>query len=118
MTLVLRWLIVALSVWVAVRLVPGLAFDGPPWAFLVIAGILGLVNAFVRPILVLLSCPCVAITFGLFLLVVNAVMLELTVRVSALLALGLASEGFGATFLGALVISVVSGVLTLVLVDD
>lgn len=118
MKLVLRWVIVAFSVWVAIKLVPGLAFDGTPWVLIAIAAALGLLNALVRPVMVLAGCPCVAVTFGLLVLAMNALLLGFAARLSGLLDLGLTSTGAWATFLGALVISVVSGVLTLVLVDD
>ena len=95
------------AVWLAVQLVGGLEYDGTWLALLGIAVIFAIVNAIVRPIVALLTLPLVILTLGLFLLVVNAAMLAITIAVSDALDLGLTSQGFGSTFLGALVISVV-----------
>jgi putative membrane protein len=105
--MILKIAVYALAIWLAVRLIDGLSFDGTAWALLGIAVILAIVNAVVKPIVKVLSFPVVLVTLGLFLLVINALMLWLTVRISDALDLGLASDGFGATFLGALVISIV-----------
>lgn len=107
-------LVTALGIYVAVLLVDGLDFDGNWLAFALVALILSIINMFVKPIVKLLSLPFVILTLGLFLLVVNALMLSLTVWLSApeRLDLGLTSTGFfWATFLGALVISVVQTVV-------
>lgn len=111
----------AAGVWVAVRLVPGLDFDGNGWAFLGVAVLVALANMIVKPILSVLSFPVVIVTLGLFLLVINAIVLQLVVWLSApeRLDLGLSSTGFfWATFLGALVISVVRWLLDLFLIRD
>lgn len=106
--IVLKIAVYALAIWLAVQLVDGLHLDDPTWTGLAaIAVILAAVNAVVRPVIKLLSLPVVLLTLGLFLLVINAFMLWLTMRISDALELGLTSEGFGSTFLGALVISVV-----------
>lgn len=97
----------AAALWVAVQIVPGLDFDGSVPALLLVALILGVINAVVKPILTVLSLPLVVLTLGLFLLVVNALALWLVVGISGALDLGLTSEGFGSTFLGALVVSLV-----------
>jgi putative membrane protein len=77
-------------------------------ALLAIAVILGVVNAFARPIVTVLSLPIVLLTLGLFLLIINALMFALTIWISESLNLGLTSTGFGATLLGAIIVSVVS----------
>lgn len=100
-------LIGAAALWVAVQVVPGLDFDGSVAALLLVALILGVINAVVKPVLTVLSLPLVLLTLGLFLLVVNAIALWLVVRISEALELGLSSEGFGSTFLGALVVALV-----------
>lgn len=110
----------AAGVWVAVRLVPGLEFDGSNWAFLGVAILVALSNMVVKPILKVLSFPAILLTLGLFLLIINAVVLQLVVWLAApeRLDLGLTSTGFfWATFLGALVISIVSGILELFIRD-
>jgi putative membrane protein len=107
---VLRILINAAAVWVAVAIVPGLSLEegSPWWALLVIALLLGAVNVVIKPILTVLSLPLVLLTLGFFLLVVNAIALAIVIAISGALDLGLASDGFGSTFLGAIVISIVA----------
>ena len=116
--LFVRLLANALALWVAVLIIPGLSHEGSGLALLGVALIFGLVNALVRPIILFLTCPLVVLTLGLFVLVVNTIMLSLTIWLSESFNLGFTSDGFGWTFLGALVVSVVSGVLTAVLKDD
>jgi putative membrane protein len=111
----------AAGVWVAVRLVPGLEFEGSGWAFLGVAVLVAVANMIVKPILSILSFPVVIVTLGLFLLVINAIVLQLVVWLSASerLDLGLTSTGFfWATFLGALVISLVRWLLDLLLIKE
>lgn len=108
MGVLLRILINAAALWVAVALLDGLQFDGTWLALLGIALVLGIVNVIVKPILSVLSLPLVILTLGLFLLVVNAIVLAIVIAISGALDLGLSSDGFGWTFLGALVVSLVS----------
>ena len=99
----LRVLITALGLWIAEAVVSGITFATPAslfWAAL----LLGLVNAFVRPVLVLLTLPITVLSLGLFLWVINALMILL---VSSLLG-GFEVEGFGSALLGALVVSLTS----------
>ena len=119
MRLLLRWAVNAIALWVAIEIVPGLEYRGETYtSLLIIALLFGLVNALVRPILVILTCPLIVLTLGLFILIINAVMLSLTVWLSELFGLGLVSESFVATLLGALVISVVSGLINLLIKED
>lgn len=102
---ILRAVIAALGLWLATEWVDGIAVDKA--STLLLAGLLlGLVNAFVRPLLVLLTLPLTVLTLGLFLLVVNAAMLGL---VAAALD-GMSIAGFGAAFWGALIVSIVSAI--------
>ena len=112
-----RILITMAALWVASRYVTGIATDGSLLALAGVALVFGVVNAFVKPILTLLSLPAVVFSLGLFLLVVNALMLLLTSAVSNTLGLGFHVAGFGAAFWGSIVISLVSTVLSMVLVD-
>jgi putative membrane protein len=97
--------IVALGLWLASAIVPGLHIEGV--GTLVLAALLlGIVNAVVRPVVVLLTIPLTIVTLGLFLLVVNAAMLGL---VAALLE-SFQISGFFSALLGALVVSVTSWV--------
>jgi putative membrane protein len=108
MGLVLKVLFNAAALWVAVALIDGLDFDGSPLALLGIALVLGIVNVVVKPILTVLSLPLVLLTLGFFLLVVNAITLSIVIAISESLDLGLTSASFGATFLAAIVVSLVS----------
>lgn len=110
MDLILRLAINAGAVWLAVWFVDGLSFDGDWIALVIIAAILAVVNAVIKPIANLLSLPFIILTLGLFLLVVNAALLQLVVVISRATELGLDSTGFGATFLGAIVISLATWV--------
>jgi putative membrane protein len=102
-----RWAIVALSLWIASALVPGMHIRGTG-TLLVAALLLGFVNAVVRPVLVLLTLPVTVLTLGLFLLVVNAAMLGL---VAAMLD-GFTLSGFWAALFGALVVSLVGWIVS------
>jgi len=115
---IIRLVVNAVAIWAAVQLVPGLNYVGSTTSLLIVALVFGVVNALVRPLLLLLTCPFIILTLGLFVLVVNTVMLSLTVWLSGIWDLGLTSTGFWATFLGALVISIVSSVINLLIKDD
>ena len=101
----IRLAITALGLWLAQRLVPGIEIDGNE-TLVVAAFLLGLVNAVVRPLAILLTLPITVLTLGLFLLVVNAAMLGL---VAALLD-GFHIASFGAALLGSLIVSLTSWV--------
>lgn len=109
MKLILKLAITMLGVWIAFSIVDGLAYE-ELWKLAVVAVLVALVNAVVKPLMNLLSLPIVILTLGLFLLITNALALQLVIWLSApeRLDLGITSTGFfWATFLGALVISVV-----------
>ncbi len=113
----LRWLANALALAAALKLVPGLHFDGS-WAKLaLVALIFGVVNAILRPILKLLTCPLIVITLGLFTLVINAILLLVTARLSQALDLNFRVDGFWPALVGGLVIGIISTVIALVLPD-
>ena len=116
--LLLRWGINTIALYVAVRLLPGLQHTGSGVALLGVALIFGLVNAALRPVLVVLSCPLVVMTFGLFLLVINGLLLLITAWVSDVFELGFSVDGLGWGILGALVISLVSMFLSSLIRDD
>lgn len=107
MRLLVRIGIYAVAVWIAVALIDGLEFTGEPIAYVWIALVMAAVNAVVKPLVTLLSLPFIVLTLGLFLLVVNTAMLWLVIRISDALDFGLESTGLGATFLGALAVSIV-----------
>lgn len=121
MKLIIRWLIVALAVAAAVWLVPGIDVSGTNGVITVIvmALVLGLINAIIRPILALLSCGCIVATFGLFMLVINTFTFWLASWITSQgFNLGFHVDNLWSAFLGSLVVSVVSFLLSLVLVDD
>jgi len=114
MKLLIRWMITGLSLFVAAWIVPGIRVAGNGWTVFAVMGvILGLVNATVRPLFKLLSCPLIILTLGLFVLVINGITLWLA---SALAVnwfhVGFYVDGFWAAFLGGLIVSIVSVVLT------
>lgn len=115
---IIQLLINAGALYVAVLIVPDLdfAFDSDDaWVrFLVVAFIFGLVNTFVRPVLRILTFPITLVTLGIFLIVINALMLLLTDVISDELALGLSVGNFGAALLGAIVVSLVGFALSIV----
>lgn len=113
MKLLLRILATALAAGVAAFVVPGITLTGTDWAdkgitLLVVALIIGAVNLLVKPIVEFLTGCLVLVTFGLFLLVINAVMLLLTSWVCGQLGVGFHVDGFWPALLGAVLISVVS----------
>ena len=116
--LLLRWLINGVALYAAAELVKGIDVIGGWQALAVMALIFGLVNALIRPILKFLTCPLIMLTLGLFTLVINALMLMLASWLGRQLDLGFYVKNFWAAILGALVISVVSFVLTLIRGDD
>lgn len=100
-------LLVAAAVWVTAYAVPGVEVANF-WPDAVIAAlVIGLLNALVRPVMVLLTLPATVLTLGLFLLVLNGLVLELADWLLA----GFAVKGFGAAVLGSLVLSVVTWAL-------
>ena len=113
MLIIWRLLINAAALWAATRITPGISFDGDWRTLLVVALIVGVLNVSVRPLLWFMTLPLLIVTLGLFTFVLNALMLWLTGVVSEWLGLGFHVDGFGAAFLGALVVSVVSFMLSL-----
>jgi len=113
MRFILRLLINAAALWVATRLVSGITATSEPVTFLVVALVFGLLNALVRPLLALLTCPLMILTLGLFTFVINALILWLTSAAAAKFGLGFHVDGFWAAFWGALVVSIVSVLLSI-----
>ncbi len=115
-SLILRWAINAAAIWAAIQLVPGITplrddFVG----IAIIALIFGLVNAIIRPILTLLTCPLIILTLGLGTLLINAAMFALAGWIGQQFGFGFVVDGFWPAFWGALVVSIVSAVLSAVL---
>lgn len=117
MRILIHWFITSVALVVAAWLVPGIRVEREAWTiFAAMAVIMGLVNAIVRPLLKLMSCPLIILTLGLFVLVING----LTLWMSAAIAVrwfhvGFYVDGFVPAFLGALIVSIVSVILTAIL---
>ena len=119
--LVIRWLINFLALFAAAWLVPGITVDGGGgWTvFAIMAIILGLVNAILRPLLKLLTCPLILLTLGLFTLVINGFTLWLSSWIAVnWFHVGFYVDGLWAAFWGALVVSIVSLILSAILIDE
>ena len=119
MNFVIRLVVNAAALWLAARFITGISYTGG-WAGLVgVALVFGLINAFVRPVLSFLSMPIQFITLGLFTLVLNAFMLMLTGWAAGKLGIPFSVAGFfpPAVF-GAIVVSIVSLVLSSLLTDE
>lgn len=119
--LLLRWLISAGAIIVVAWLMPGIEVGtGTAGALtaLVGGGFLALLNLIVKPVLVLLSCPLVLLSLGLFLFVINAAMLLLASRLAQSLGYSFHVHGWLDAILGAILITIVSWILTRVLGND
>jgi len=121
MKLLIRWAISALSLFSAAWLVPGIHVDdGRGWVvYAIMAIVLGLANALIRPLLKLLTCPLILLTLGLFTLVINALTLLIASAVANnVIHVGFFVDGFWPAFWGAIIVSVVSIVLNAIVRDD
>jgi putative membrane protein len=120
MGLLTRWVISGLSLFAAAWLVPGIYVEREGWvAYAAMAVILGLINAVVRPLLKLLSCPLIILTLGLFVLVINGITLWLASAIAQnWFQVGFVVKGFWPAFLGALIVSIVSTILSATAKDE
>lgn len=104
---VLRWIVTTIAVLVAAHLRIGISYEG--WTALLCASLLlGIINAFVRPVLLLLSFPFIIVTLGIFIFVINALLLLLVSKIVP----GFLVSGFWSAFFGAIIISIVSWALS------
>jgi putative membrane protein len=117
--LLLRLAINAIALWLAITYVPGIHAEELGWpAILGLALIFGLVNALLRPIIELLTCPLIILTLGLGTLLINTFLFWLTGAIGRTFDIGYTVDGFWPAFLGALVVTVVSIVLNLFIHDQ
>jgi putative membrane protein len=112
---VVRLLINAAALWVATRIVPGVTYSGGWIAFFGVALIFGVINTFVGFTTKFLTFPLIIVTLGLFIFVINGLMLWLTSAVSEALGLGFNVAGFWPAFWGALVVTIVSMALRMMM---
>ena len=117
--LILRVFINGIAIWITAYLLSGFSFSGSLLNLLVVSVVFGLVNAFIRPIIKLLTLPLNVMTLGLFTLVINALMVMLTAWLTGNLAIegGFLSSFFTAV-IAALIISVISTILSWFLIED
>ena len=115
--LILRWLIAAAAVWAAATFVPGIRYGGGFQTLLVVALVMGLVNALVRPIVKSLACGLIVLTLGLALFIINALMLLLTGWIADQIGLDFHVDGFWTAVWGSIVISIASAIFGAVLDD-
>jgi putative membrane protein len=113
MQFILRLLATAAALWVAVALVPGIVYDGGIAGLLGVALVFGVVNAFIRPVLQVLTCPLVVLTLGLFVFILNAFLLWLTAQLAQALGIPFDVIGFWSALIGAILIAIVSTALNL-----
>lgn len=114
MRLVARIAVNAVALWAAASVIDGITLSSRLVSVLIVAAVFGLVNAFIKPITKVLAFPITVLTLGLFTLVINAVMLQITDFFTA----GLQVDGFWASVFGGLVVSIVSWVLSIFVPDD
>jgi putative membrane protein len=118
MRLLLRILIIMFGLWLAARLVPSITLaDDSFFMILIIAVVFGLINVFIRPIVKVLTFPITLLTLGLFLFVINALMLMLTAWLTPLTIEGGFFQSFMAALLGSIIISIVSTIANWFLPD-
>jgi putative membrane protein len=117
MRILIHWFITTVALVIAAWLVPGIRVEREAWTvFAGMAIILGLVNAFVKPLLTFMSCPLIILTLGLFVLVINGITLWMAAAIAVqVFHVGFYVDGFVPAFLGALIVSIVSVILTALL---
>jgi putative membrane protein len=119
---ILRWAINAAALYAAIAILPGIDLPaGASWLSLIwLALIFGLVNALFRPLLKFLTCPLILLTLGLFVLVINTLLFALTGWIGNQFGVGfvLADPWFWNAFLGGLIVSLISLILTGILKDE
>jgi putative membrane protein len=121
---IIRWAIIAVALYVAVAVanavIPGgIVLQSDSWlSYIWLALIFGILNAFIGPLLRLLTCPLILLTLGLFTLVLNTLLFYLAGFIGTAFGVGFTVTSFWAAFIGALVVSVVSVVLNLLVRED
>jgi putative membrane protein len=121
---IIRWVIIAISLYLSVvivnALIPGgIQLQSESWlSFIWLALIFGVLNAVIGPLLKLLTCPLIILTLGLFTLLLNTLLFYLSGYIGSAFGVGFSVSGFLPAFLGALIVSAVSIVLNLLVRDD
>ena len=115
---ILRWVINTAAIFLAIYFVPGISLQSGWTSVIWLALIFGLVNAVIRPLLKLLTCPLIILTLGLFTLLINTFLFWLTSQIGQLFGLHLVIAGLWPAILGGVVVTVVSVVLTMILHEE
>jgi putative membrane protein len=119
--LLTRWILSSVAIAVVAWLLPGIRVGGTGLpavlTVLVTAAVLGLVNAIVKPLLKLLTCPLIVLTLGLFLFLINAAMLMLASVLTRALAFPFVVDGWGSALVGSILITIVTWLLSLFIPD-
>ena len=110
-SLLLQWIITSVAIYGAFVFVPGISFTGKWTEIAIIALVYSAVNVLVRPVLVLLSIPLVIVTFGLFMIFVNAILLLITADFASFLGLAFRIDSLVSAIIGAIVITIITVVL-------
>lgn len=106
--IILRLVVNAIAIAITASVVPGIAVRGGIGTYLILALIFGIVNALIKPIVKLLTCPLIIVTLGLFILVINGAMLMLTGAISGD---RLFVSGWGAAIIGGIIMGIVNVIL-------
>ncbi len=115
----IRWVINAIALYVAINVVPGIQAQNTQWmAIFGLALIFGLLNALLRPLLTLLTCPLIFLTLGLFTLLINTLLFYLAGQIGANFGIGFEVANFWAAFWGGVIVSLVSIFLSLIFKED
>lgn len=116
---IIRWVINGIALYAAIFLLAGrgVTFTGDWIDIIWLALIFGLINAFLRPLINILTCPLIILTLGLFTLLTNTLLFWLTGQIGQSFNLGLSVDGFWPAFLGGLIVSVVSIILSMLIHD-
>lgn len=113
----IRLVATAIALLAATWLIPGIVVSGGVGTYLLVALIFGVVNATIGTLLKVMTCPLIMLTLGLFTLVINGLMLQFSAWWAQLFGLGFSVSGFWSAFFGALIVSIVSAVLSLLVGD-
>ncbi len=118
MNFILRTCITAVAIGMAFYVVPGFRIESNVWETIaVLAIIMGLVNATVKPILKFLTCPLILLTLGFGVLIINTLMFMLSANIADFFGYSVTVSGFAAAFMAALVVSIVNVVLIRLIED-
>jgi len=115
----IRLAVNAVALYIAVNVVDGIHAEPDNWlAFVLLALIFGLINALLKPLLTIMSCPLIILTLGLGTLLINTLMFYLAGVIGNQFGVGFTVDGFWPAFLGALVVSIISFLLSALLGGD